>query len=174
MGVAGIEACHRTVFALLYRNLFLVPVVPGLSHTYNGMHDQINLFRCKTADPDQVFSHFFLLESKLLFVVQSLDLAAAAGLCNGTAGLHTEGGGLQDPVEMAVGIVGSHFGDGHFDRVAGHSIFDKDGKALFHRLLFPLLFSFIYCFCSINNLSICICICTCNFNCICIAVLLLF
>ena len=87
--------------------------MPGLSHTHNGMHDCINLFRCKAADPDQVFAHFFLLEGKLLFVIQGLNLAAAAGFCNGTAGLHTEGGGLQDAVEMAVGIAGSHLGDQH-------------------------------------------------------------
>ena len=70
VGVAGIEAGHRTVFALLYRNLFLVSVMPGLSHTHNGMHDCINLFRCKASDPDQVFAHLFLFEGKLLFVVQ--------------------------------------------------------------------------------------------------------
>ena len=154
MGVAGIEAGHGTVSALLHGDLFLIAVVPGLVHADNGVHDCIDLLRRKAADPDQVLPDFFLLEGQLFLVVQSLDLAAAAGPGDGTARFHTEGGWLQDSIQMTVGIAGSHLGDGHFDRVAGHRVFDKDGKAFFCRLLFTALCSCTYCTCSMRFLNI--------------------
>ena len=147
VGVACIEAGHGTVSALLHGDLFLIAVVPGLVHADNGVHDCIDLLRRKAADPDQVLTHFFLLKGQLLLVVQSLDLAAAAGFGDGTAGLHAEGRGLQDPVKMAVGIAGSHLGDRHFYRIAGYRVFDKNSKAFFCRLLLAALCS---CSCCIN------------------------
>ena len=149
VGMTGVEAGYRAVFSLLDRDLFLVPVVPGFLHADDGMHDRIDLFGDKAADPDQVLTHLFLLESKLFCVVQGLNLAAAAGPGNGTAGFHTGRGRLQDPVEMAVCIAGSHLCKGHFNRVSGHRVFDKDGKSIFRRFLFSGL-----CSCILISISV--------------------
>ena len=147
VGMACIEAGQGTVFTLLYGNLFLISVVPGFVHADNGAHDCVNFFRRKAADPDQVLPDFFLFEGQLFYVVQSLDLAAAAGSGNGTAWFHTGGRRLQDAVQMAVGIAGSHLGDRHFYRIAGYRVFDKNSKAFFCRLLLAALCS---CSCCIN------------------------
>ena len=131
VGVAGVETGHGTVFALLDGDLFLVAVVPGLLHADDGMYDGIDLFRRKATDPDQVFTNFFIFEFQLGRVVHRLELAAAAGLRDGTAGLNSVGGGLEDPVQMAIGVAGSHLGDCGFNGVAGDSVLDEDGETLF-------------------------------------------